>query len=214
MLPIEITGDIIFKRGGIQLIQQISHQLTQLYHHIIEEYIMITSPIIQEEFEQYLKVNKDFILDFSYNRNNQNRFKGKIYSFIKDEHYYEWIIGFKNRIYCLQGDRSIVSNYEIGNFDLLTIFNIIKNRTTNKSLIRKVCFNTAKFYCRVLKNECLWLYLYNNLIKMNPTLFCTLYSYNVNLLESFQKELFDQLNKLCEGNDDNYYQYSSYIIKK
>lgn len=224
-LPFEITGNIIFRAGGISLIKLVSKSLTKLYSKVIEEHNFITQPISSAEIKQYLDEEIKVIYTFHYAEDKMIACSYKPYcdSFIdlinKNISFSmagaQTYIHLPSRLESFFIIKRLVTGYELANYDLLTIFNIITNRS-NKYVAKKVCIDTFNYYCNILKNEALFIYLYVNLSAINQLYQYTgLMDYQSKLIESQKQELLEKLNGLCDDDDiEQYYHYSSYAIRK
>lgn len=223
-LPLEIYNNIILRSGGIPLLKQISKQLIKLNSKLVEEYNMITQPITRQEIKSYLKNKPKSITTFHCDKNKIVSILYKAYGNGTYECYENmnyngltiyFFTGFGHQEYFRNYDRSIkkfVDEYECNNYDILTIFNIISNRTSDRYLARKVCIDTLNYYYKVLENEILWVYLYmtaksfGKLTSIGPSS----YNKNKDLIPFIYEEI---LNNLLMLNNDVRDYYGNYVIK-
>lgn len=223
-LPLEIISDILLKSNCIILLKSISKNLNNLYSGIIEEYRIITQAITPKDIEEYLKLNPKAIFKFDY-KNNMIEIKSFRYDphnnnyLLQSSYHFNKIINFWLNLTHLQyeSDVKLITNNELCNYDLWTIYNVLLNRTNSKYLAKKVCIDTFNYYCKLLTNEILWLYLFitahslYNLLSINwenPI------NYNIEKIKSYQYVISNALNYLPEDIGKDYYQYTNYIIKK
>lgn len=219
MLPLEIVGEIILQTGGIPLLRLISGKINKLYINMIEEYNMITKPITIEEMGKYLVNDPKNIYRFNYDNNkivakplrlNINNYCPQA-AIIADA----GLTFGAFREYSCQGCKlSCVTEDKMNNYDLLTTYNIINNKTNDKQLTQKVIIDTFEYYCRLLKNHSLWAYLYTN------CQFFNLYkggitsdSYREKDIITWKNEILDKLKHLYEY-DGTYRNHTNYIIPR
>lgn len=135
---------------------------------------MITAPITVEEMNKYLQTCPEYIRVIKYSGKELIDCKNYICCSEEFEHHYgsdEVIACYNNdlirRLNFTRGrnktDIEAITNYQLKNYDLSTTHNILQQRTTNKSLINKVCSDTIMYYCKILPTKLLWVYLYVNI---------------------------------------------------
>lgn len=229
-LPIEIINNIILRAGGVQLIILISKKLTESCKNIIIEHNLIIKSIDITEINDYLSSKPKIIYAFHYHK---DRMFACGHGANRNYECYE-ITDFCNQISYISGSRTyehheklctianctvkqFIIDYQVANYDLLTIFNIMIERTGNKQLAKKVCIDTLNYHCKILKNERLWIYLYSNLLIYDTFYqFISPVRYDEQIVHNGKYHLLEKLNELCDDVEEleEYYHYSSYAIHK
>lgn len=222
-LPIEIIGNIILQAGGIPLLKRISVNFSELNYKIIEQYNEITRPINQLEIENYITIsNPKIIYTFSYYNHSiivvgYERITSnyELCSSCCYDGYFSFSSGYKifNSVSGLcPYIKEFVTDYDFNNYDLLTTFNIIKDRTNNEQIAKQVCVDTLNFYCQNLKKEILWFYLSNNYAALYFTHIDRIKCGDDVLINDRKEKILNRLDTL--SNSNQMYQYSNYAIQK
>lgn len=165
LLPLEILSDIILWAGGIKILRSISLVISKFNHNIIAEYDIVTQPINHEEVEKYLKDQSRIIRKFIYGKDTIKILK----------YYYKPDLAYTKICSIITFDKTIeydLTAYQCqkfisnnANYDLRTTYNILMDRFNNlperKHLAYKICRDTFNYYCNILKDEILWLYVFS-----------------------------------------------------
>lgn len=224
-LPEELISNIILRSGGVPLLKQISSQLTKLNSGLITEYNMITSPITKDEIDRYLLSKPKSVTIFHYKK---NKILSVLYKTFRNNEYkcYSTIEcnqgmintseGSRTYEYFRQFDQSVkefVTEYKENNYDIFTTFNIINNRTKNKTLAEKVCLDTFNYYYQTLKDEMLWGYLFTTINIIGGFISVSPFKYreNKHLIPCFYQLILEDLEISPENFDEH---YGSYHIKR
>lgn len=184
MLPIEIQGLIILE-AGIPLLSKISKSLRKLHHMDIIKYYA-TLPITPYEIEKYI-VNKPTRIQ-CYKINNGLNVEGYILQ--ARGYYMHYNILGNDTIHDLpRNDESLISK----NYDLYTIY-----RCRKSIYIKKILYDTFHYYCSLLTEPALSLYLYTNIIMLDKS-YGAISSDNLlskNKHEQLKLEIIDLINQL------------------
>lgn len=226
ILPNELVSNIILRAGGVPLLKQISLELVKFNNGVITEYNLVTSPIRQDEIEHYILSKPKSITIFHYDK---DKIISILYEPNRNDKYqcYRSIECVGNNISTSEGSRThqyhcimenhaikeFVTEYEDINYDVLTIFNIVNNRTANSSLAKQVCLDTFKYYYRTLKSEMLWTYLYStiNIFEEPASVSARIYDINKYLTPYIYERILMCLDTLEKR---ECYYHGDYIMKK
>lgn len=168
-LPIEIWGTIILLSERILLLKSINKTLRNNYQREILKY-ELTTPISKREIDKYVSMNKhDFWLfthtnyeyidarEFIHFRRDGRMFMTPNTSMIYD-------INLRSNVNTSRIEYNKVVNRDGINCDINTIYNIIKNRSSNCSkYVKSLCLNTILTFSENMGNEFEIIYLYLNL---------------------------------------------------
>lgn len=226
MLLDEILCDILLRSGGVLLLRSISTHLNKAYCKMIGEYNLAIKPISVEEIEHYLDKKPNIIYRFDYRHSLYSNLNVTSYNNCNTINYsykpFSSLSVGSNVIYYgpagmthdrFETDVELITQNRAGNYDLFTMYNILTERMQDEKLVNKICLDTFLYYCDLLTDQTLYVYLYVNVYSFIPDLKWEFPQYDINKIETYRNLIMNQLNKMT-GDITEYYQYSNYVIPR